>query len=222
MEHHWGKAGRAKFFGLATPISGPSLYTPLPILKNIFMELYLDITENLTDVPWPIATACSQLMYSHKNRNPSADTMYYDHRNRISVEEESLELLQSFTIHHFSKLKSDHHRIIDILKIVLNSEMPPASLIAAFKLLQPRDFNGILRCRCCKNCIFFHQFYFTPKCFCFFVPNLSIFFAPNLSIFLIFLHEKFWFLHQFFCTIFVSFLRHFFNSNIFAFYTKNF
>ena len=83
------------------------------------------MNDNLRDVPWPITLAYSQLWHSYEHKTP---LQYSNERNRISVEEEALELLQSFTIHHFDHLEQHHGKVLDIVKRVLNSEMPPPIL----------------------------------------------------------------------------------------------
>ena len=84
-------------------------------------------------MPWPIATSHSQLWYSYEHETP---LQYCDQRNRVSVEEEALDLLQSFSIHHFCQLEHHHQRVLDIVKIVLNSEMAQPIIAASFRLLQ--------------------------------------------------------------------------------------
>ena len=82
------------------------------------------ICKSVRDAPWPIATAYS-LLWNSYGREESPSSVPCDPKMRTTIEEEAIEILQNFTTHHFLTLKEHHVHIIDILKILLNSEMQP-------------------------------------------------------------------------------------------------
>ena len=101
---------------------------------------YLDVHESLWELPWPLATAYSQLLNSYEHE---MSLQYSDQRNRMTVEEKALDLMQSFCIHHFDNLTNHYSKVLEIIRLVLSSDMPSAVIAACFRLLQ--TINSQLR-----------------------------------------------------------------------------